>query len=104
MGPRRTYRGCGYQQLTGVATSTALTIPTSIGGNSCKPNAVLLQAETQALRYRDDGTAPTATVGMILQTGQAPFYYDGDLNLFRVIQSTAGAILNVIYLEDAGAT
>jgi len=102
MGPRRTFRVCGFQQITSLGSSTALTIPTKDAqGNTCKPNAVLLQPETQNVRWRDDGTAPTATIGMLLPTtATQPFYYDGDLNQIRFIQTTASASLNVYYVED----
>ena len=106
MGPRRTYKVCGYQQITSLAASVGLTIPTTDGqGNTCKPNAVLLFPEAQNVRWRADGAAPTATVGMLLPTtATQPFYYDGDLNALRVIEATASAKLNVIYVEDVNAT
>jgi hypothetical protein len=82
-----------------MAASTALTIPANTN-----PNAVLLQADTQAVRWRADGQAPTATVGHVLPNsltiGAPPLYYDGDLRALRFIQVTAGALLNVTYLED----
>ena len=97
MGPRRTFRVCGFQQITSLGSSTALTIPTKDAqGNTCKPNAVLLQPETQNVRWRDDGTAPTASVGMPLATGTS-LSYDGDLKAIRFIQQTASAVLNVSY-------
>lgn len=47
----------GFQQLTVSTTSTALTVPTNA------VFAVVIVA-TNAINARDDGTAPTATVGM----------------------------------------
>ena len=106
MGPRRTYKICGYQQITSLAASVGLTIPTTdTQGNTCKPNAVLLLSETQNVRWRADGTAPTATVGMLIPTtATQPFYYDGDLNAIRFIEAAASAKLNVVYVEDVNAT
>lgn len=84
----------GYQQITSLGASTALTVP-----NGAK--FALIQAEAQAVRYRDDGTAPTATIGMWLAPTSATAYialwYSGKLGSLRFIQSTAGAILNVSY-------
>jgi len=101
MGPRKTYRVVGYQKITSLSASVGLTLPTApVNGTVPNPNAVLLQAETQTVRFRDDGTAPTAANGMILQTGQMPFYYDGDLKAIRFIETTASAALNVLYVED----
>jgi hypothetical protein len=53
-------------------------------------------AETQAVRWRDDGTDPTASVGMPLATGVS-LSYDGDLKAVRFIQQSASAIINVSY-------
>lgn len=83
------YTPLGYQQLTGMAASTALTVP---GGALY----AFIEAEAQIVRWRDDGVAPTATIGMTLAAASA-FWYDGSLAAFRAIQATAGAILNVSY-------
>ena len=79
----------GYQQLTGISSSTPLTVPS--GAMAC-----LIQAEAQDIRWRDDGVAPTASIGMKLTAG-GDFYYTGDLSAVRVIQTTAGSIVNVSY-------
>lgn len=102
MGPSKTYRVVGYQQVTSLAASTALTIPAvDQFGNSVKPNAVLMQAEAQNIRWRPDGVAPTTTVGMrLLSTALEPYYYDGPLDRLRFIEAAASAILNIVYLED----
>lgn len=102
MGPAKTYKIVGYQQITSLAAAAGLTIPAvDPNGNSTKPNAVLLQAEAQNIRWRADGTNPMATVGMrLLSTALEPYYFDGDLNRIRFIEAAASAILNVTYLED----
>lgn len=86
----------GYEQIT-VNTSKELTVPprTPEGLNE-KPVFALIVAEVAAVRWRDDGTAPTASVGMPLAVG-VPLQYDGDLNKIRFIQQSAGAIINVSY-------
>lgn len=48
----------GYQQLTVSTTAVGLTVPSNAG------RAVVV-VEAQPLRYRDDGTNPTASVGML---------------------------------------
>jgi len=83
-------KALGYQQLTNVSSSTALTVP---AGTSF----VLIQAEAQAVRWRDDGVAPTASVGYPLPAGSELVYTGSDATLLRFIQQTAGAILNVCY-------
>lgn len=82
----------GYQQFT-VATATALpSIPTGTF-------EALIVCETQTVRWRDDGTNPTASVGMPLIANQA-FPYMGNatsLAAMRIIQTTATSTCNVTY-------
>lgn len=80
----------GYQQITVLTAAVGLTIPTN--ATRCT-----LQAETQNVRWRDDGTNPTATVGMIVIAGQAPVEYRGDLSAIKFIEATATAKLNVAF-------
>lgn len=92
----------GYQQITTLTSSTALTIPgggKALVGGSDTPsdvNAALIQATTQDVRWRDDGTAPTATVGMLLKA-DSDMWYEGDLNRLRFIEVAVGGVLNVSY-------
>jgi hypothetical protein len=87
----------GYQQITDLSSATGLTVPTlSPDGSNQKPTFALIVAETQGVRWRDDGTAPTASVGMPLAAG-IPLQYDGDLNKIKFIQQTASAKLNISY-------
>lgn len=57
---------------------------------------VMLQAEGQNVRYRDDGTNPTASVGLQIYVGQL-VEYAGDLNAIKFIEVAGGAKLNVAY-------
>jgi len=87
----------GYQQLTSLSASSALTVPTQDKqGNLKQPTFALITAETQGVRWRDDGVAPTASVGMPLAAG-VTLQYDGDLTGIRFIEQTASAKLNVSY-------
>jgi hypothetical protein len=87
----------GYQQITSLSASTALTVPIrDVNGLSAKPAIALITPETQAVRWRDDGVAPTATVGMPLAVG-VTLQYDGDLTQIRFFEQAASAKLNVAY-------
>lgn len=87
----------GYQQITSLSSSTGLTIPaTDAFGNNIKPLMALITPETQGVRWRDDGVAPTASVGMPLAAG-VTLSYDGDLSKLRFIEQTASAKLNISY-------
>lgn len=87
----------GYQQITSLSSATGLTVPqTDLNGLACKPSLALITAESQAVRWRDDNTAPTASVGMPLAAG-ATLQYDGDLTKIQFIEQTGSAKLNVTY-------
>lgn len=79
----------GYEQITTLSSATALTVPTG-------SRVALITCETQNVRWRDDGTNPTASVGQLLTTGVGLFY-DGDLAAIKFIETTASAKLNVCY-------
>ena len=87
----------GYQQITNLSAATGLTIPTvTPEGLNGKPVFALIVAEGAPVRWRDDNTAPTASVGMPLAIG-VPLQYDGDLSKIRFIQQSATARLNISY-------
>lgn len=79
----------GYQRLADLSAVRGLAVPESA-------TLALMQAEGSGIRYRDDGPDPTANAGMPIPAGGSLFY-NGDLSAFRVVQETAGAILNVSY-------
>ena len=79
----------GFQQIVGAATSTALTVPTGA-------TFAIIQPVAQAIAWRDDGVAPTATVGMLVPA-DGELLYDGTLATFRLIQVAATATINVSY-------
>lgn len=84
----------GYQQITSLASSTALTVPATT-------TFATVEAETVDVRYRDDGVAPTAGVGMILFAG-VPTTFGGaaELAALRFINTSGGtAKLNISYYK-----
>jgi hypothetical protein len=87
----------GYQQISSLSSAVGLTLPTTTPtGSFQQPTFALIIAETQGVRWRDDGVAPTASEGMPLAAGTA-LQYDGDLTKIRFIQQTASAKLNISY-------
>lgn len=80
----------GYQQITSLGSAVGLTL-TNPGSNLC-----LIQPETQSVRWRDDGTAPTATVGNLIAAGDV-LEYVGKLESIQIIETTASAKVNVNY-------
>lgn len=78
-----------YEQVTGLSVAKGLTVPPGT-------KYAIIQPESQAVRWRDDGPAPTASVGMEAPVG-VDLFYDGDLTKIRFIQVAASAKLNVSY-------
>lgn len=89
MGLKSTTVCLGYQQITSLSAATGLTPPQGT-------TMALIVAETQGVRWRDDGTNPTSSVGMPIAAG-AYLNYDGDLNRVKFIEQTASAKLNISY-------
>ena len=89
MGLKSTTVCLGYQQITSLSASTALTVPDGA-------TLAVVTPESQSVRWRDDGIAPTASVGMPL-TLLTTLSYDGDLKNIRFIQQAASATINVSY-------
>jgi len=75
-----------YVQLTDLGTATGI----GAGGG----RVAMIQCLNQNVRWRDDGTDPTTTVGIRLHAG-ATFFYTGNLRSIRFIEETAGAELNI---------
>jgi hypothetical protein len=87
----------GYQQITSLSSAANLTVPARDKlGNQQQATFALIIPEGQAVRWRDDGIAPTATVGMPLAVG-VTLQYDGDLTKIQFFEQSGGAKLNVSY-------
>jgi hypothetical protein len=82
----------GYQQFAAgtIDTAQSLTIPAGT-------QVIILEAEAQVIRFRDDGTAPTAAVGMPLQVAESYQYVSPSMSRLQLISAVAGGILNVLY-------
>lgn len=79
----------GYQQITSLSSATALTVPAGAA-------YAIVQAETQAVRWRADGTSPTASVGMTIPAG-GELQLEAALSTIKFIEVTTSAKLNVHY-------
>jgi len=89
MGLKYTTQALGYQQITSVSSAVGLTVPTGA-------TRALIVAEGANVRWRDDGTNPTSSVGMLLLASNL-LSYDGDLNRIKFIEVTSSAKLNISY-------
>lgn len=91
-------RPLGYQQLTLTPAAQQLTLPANVAGFVVGYCVIQCDgsATTDYARWRDDGTDPTATVGMQLFQGQE-LDYSGDLSKLSFIIGNGAPILNVSY-------
>lgn len=86
----------GHQQLTlTTGTVQSCTVPSGA-------NAGVFTIEGASARFRDDGTNPTSSVGMLLAVGQLPLEYQGNLSNLRFIGGAGGCIVNVAYYRTVG--
>lgn len=88
-------RSLGYVQSSAVDAATTIASLFPGGVIPSGTQLLLVQPQTQAIRWRDDGTAPTASIGYPLAVG-AELRYTGQTAKLQVISQTAGAIVNVV--------
>lgn len=86
----------GFEQITGLSSVQQLTVPA--GTRLC-----FIQADGGSVRWRDDGTNPTPTVGMIMTDNSILVYNAaGETNPFtaiRFIEVSTTSKLNVSYYK-----
>lgn len=91
-------KSLGYAQSGVVDAATlisSLTFGAGPAGIPVGTQMLLIQPQTQAIRWRDDGIAPTAAVGYPLAVG-GELRYTGQTGKLQVISQTAGAIVNCV--------
>jgi hypothetical protein len=87
----------GYQQSTSLSTSAAINLP-NIPANA---GSYLLAVESAGIRWRDDGTDPTSSVGQPVASGQA-LCYGNDAHAVRIIAQTGSPTIDVTYYAGKG--
>lgn len=89
------YRVTGFKQLTALTTAASFANADIPAGTT----AVLLQAAGQNVRWRGDGTAPTASIGMRLLTTANPTLLEiQSIGALSFIQESATATLEATFL------
>ena len=56
-----------------------------------------LQAEVASVRYRDDGAAPTASIGSLIVSGTNPMLYTSALSALQFIAASGSPLLDVAF-------
>ena len=83
----------GYEQITNLSAAVGFaSVPTGA-------TFAYVEVEGANVRWRDDGTNPTASVGMPVYAGSAPTLFSGDLAALKFIQVVATATLNVSFYK-----
>lgn len=88
----------GYAQSAAVDAATALSTLSYAGvaGIPAGTARLIIQPQTQAIRWRDDGIDPTTAVGYPLAVGAELNYTGRNFTSIKVISQVAGAIVNVV--------
>jgi hypothetical protein len=81
----------GYQQITSLTTAEGLTVPSGA-------TFAVISAETANVRYRDDGTLPTASAGMPIVAGTT-ITYSGSLTAIKFIAESGSPVLDISYYK-----
>ena len=84
----------GYQQLTVSSSAVAMTVPLN-------SNMADILVQDAGIRYRDDGTNPTSTVGTpLFQNQSMQIIGASNLSAIKFIRSGASdAIVNINYYK-----
>lgn len=91
--------GAGTYQLSAANTASSASVTSGgipVDNAGRLPNYVILLADTAAVRWRDDGAAPTASIGNSIPAA-APLTYAGPPSAPRFIQQTSSAVLNISF-------
>jgi hypothetical protein len=89
------YIPLGFQQISVGSTATHITV-------SAGATVALFGVDSANVRYRDDGTAPTASVGTQIVSAQQPFEYWGTLSALQFIAVSGSPVLNISYYSISG--
>lgn len=82
----------GYEQLT--LSSDASTALASVPANT---SLAIICVDTIGVRFRDDGVAPTAAIGMPIPAGSC-WTYAGTVSLLRFFRVSAStSVVNALY-------
>lgn len=83
-------RTLGYVQVA---------VDAAVGLGAIPTGTTLIQVvpEAQAVRWRDDGVAPTAAVGMPLAVGVTHLYTGAQMASLQYISQVAGAKVNATF-------
>jgi hypothetical protein len=86
----------GFCQFTATGTAQGLAAACS-GGIPAGSASAFIVVESANVRWRDDGTAPTTSVGMLFANGSAPLSYQGNLAGIQFIAVSGSPVVDVSF-------
>ena len=94
------YAPLGFCQITSLGSAVAL-VTASCSTGSVPAGAVIAEicVETASVRYRDDGTAPTAAVGIIVTAGTCYSYAIIPLTAVQFIAVSGSPVVDVAFYK-----
>lgn len=84
-------RPLGYQQIAAATLASAQNLTAPVG-----TKMAYITSDASSVRWRDDGVAPTTTVGMLIASADG-LIYAGDFSKIQFIAATGSPILSVSY-------
>lgn len=88
----------GYLGQNGFVQQTGFSAATGLANIPAKSQFAVIQCESKDVRWRDDGTDPTTTVGMVLTAGST-LIYTANFSNIKFIEVASGAKLNISYYK-----
>lgn len=79
-----------FQQLTDCDPAVGLTVPDNVVG-------AYVSVDTADVRFRADGTAPTAAIGCLIVAGSGPVYLPG-ATFLEAVKFFGAGVVNVQYV------
>ena len=95
----------GYCQFTAQSSAQLLSAVTPTSTTTCTPPAratwAQITVETAGVRWRDDGTAPTASIGMPIAAGGV-FTYNGNMGAIQFIAQSGSPVVDISFYDAPG--
>lgn len=90
--------GAGVYVTSAATTSSAASLTS--GGIPPGTTMVVISVETAGIRWRDDGGAPTTTIGMPIAAAAAPYTYIGTASALRFIAQTGSPVISLAFYKS----
>jgi hypothetical protein len=89
----------GYSQITGIDAAAKSLSQGSLGAIPAGAVVAYIEPEGASIRFRDDGTDPTALLGFIVGAGNIQTLF-APLWRYKLIGASPGAKVNVIFYKS----